>query len=92
MNVYQSRRTASFPDFVYEAIAGNAKSARVLLEGRGGAEGARVSSPFPQPTTGVEVVWNHNLRFRGLRVDRIEGSRDQLLYRPRVVVHPGGIP
>ncbi|HDY83735.1 MAG: DUF1329 domain-containing protein [Gammaproteobacteria bacterium] len=74
MNVYQSRRTASFPDFVYEAIARNAKSARVLLEGRGGVEGARVSSPFPRPTTGVEVVWNHNLRFRGLRVDRIEGS------------------
>jgi len=74
MNVYQSRRTAAFPDFVYDAIAGNTKSARVLLEGRGGVEGARVSSPFPRPTTGVEVIWNHNLRFRGLRVDRVEGS------------------
>jgi hypothetical protein len=74
MNVYRSRRSASFPDYVYEAIAGNAKSARVLLEGRGGVEGTRVSSPFPAPATGVEVVWNHNLRFRGVRVDRLEGT------------------
>jgi hypothetical protein len=74
MNVYRSRRTASFPDFVYEAIAGNAKTARVLMEGRGGVEGSRVSSPFPRPKTGVEVVWNHNLRFRGIRVDRLAGT------------------
>ena len=73
MNVYQSRRTASFPDFVYDAIAGNSETARVLMEDRGGVEGARVSSPFPRPQTGVEAVWNHNLRFRGLRVDRVEG-------------------
>ncbi len=74
MNVYQSRRSASFPDFVYDAIAGNSKSARVVMEGSGGVEGTRVSSPFPRPTTGVEVVWNHNLRFRGIRVDRLEGT------------------
>ena len=34
MNVYQSRRTAAFPDFVYDAIAANADTAKVLLEGR----------------------------------------------------------
>lgn len=74
MNVYETRRSASFPEYVYQAIAGNDKTARVLLEGRGGVQGARVSSPFPRPESGVEVVWNHNLRFRGLRVDRAEGS------------------
>jgi hypothetical protein len=73
MNVYQSRRSAAFPDFVYEAVEGNAKTARVLLEGRGGVEGTRVSSPFPRPQSGVEAVWNHSLRFRGIRVDRVEG-------------------
>jgi Protein of unknown function (DUF1329) len=74
MNVYESRRTAAFPDFVYQGIAANATTAQVVMEGRGGVEGARVSSPFPQPKTGVEAIWNHNLRFRGLRVDRLEGS------------------
>lgn len=73
MNVYQSRRTASFPDFVYDAIAGNSETARVLMEDRGGVEGTRVSSPFPRPQSGVEAVWNHNLRFRGLRANRVEG-------------------
>jgi hypothetical protein len=73
MNVYQSRRTASFPDFVYDAIASNAQTARVLMDDRGGVEGTRVSSPFPMPQSGVEAVWNHNLRFRGLRVNRVEG-------------------
>ena len=74
MNVYKTRRTASFPDFVYEAISENAASAKVFMEGSGGVEDTRVSSPFPQPGSGVEVVWNHSLRFRGLRVNRMEGS------------------
>jgi hypothetical protein len=74
MNVFPSRRSASFPDFVYEAIAENASSASVILEGRGGVDGTRISSPFPQPDSGLEAIWNHNLRFRGLRVNRTEGS------------------
>ena len=74
MNVYRSRRTASFPDFVYRAIAKNAETASVIMEGSGGVEQASVASPFPRPQSGVEVVWNHNLRFRGLRVQRTEGS------------------
>jgi hypothetical protein len=74
MNVYPSRRSASFPDFVYEAIAENATSAKLITQGRGGVEGTRISSPFPQPKTGLEAIWNHNLRFRGLRVNRTEGA------------------
>jgi hypothetical protein len=74
MNVYRTRRTASFPDYVYQALANNAQNAEVVLAGRGGVLGSRVTSPFPQPRSGVEVVWNHNLRFRGLRVNIVEGS------------------
>ena len=74
MYVYETRRTGSFPEYVYAAIAENAASAQVLMEGSGGVEGAKVSSPFPQPESGVEAVWNHNLRYRGLRVNRMEGS------------------
>ena len=73
MNVYQSRRSASFPQYVYDAVEENGQSARVVTEGAGGVDGARISSPFPQPQSGVEVVWNHNLRYRGLRVNRVEG-------------------
>jgi hypothetical protein len=30
-----------------------------------GVVGSRISSPFPIPENGLEVLWNHTLRFRG---------------------------
>ncbi len=72
--VYATRRSASFPDWVYAAVRKNATHARVVLEGKGSVEGARIGPPFPIPTSGLEVIWNHNLRWRGARVERAEGS------------------
>jgi hypothetical protein len=40
----------------------------------GGIADANVSSPFPVPASGVEVVWNHNLRWRGIRIQRSFGQ------------------
>ncbi len=74
MNVYRSRRSASYPDWVYEAVVENATQAELKTEGAGGVRGARVSSPFPIPRNGVEVVWNHDLRWRGLRLKRSTGK------------------
>jgi len=73
MPIYRTRRSASYPDFVYDAIPENAKSAKLITQGKGGVEGARVSSPFPIPTQGVEVIWNHNLRWRGIYIKRHDG-------------------
>jgi hypothetical protein len=72
--VYPTRRTAAFPDWVYAAVTENATRAEVILEGRGGVRNARVSSPFPIPRQAVEVIWNHNLRWRGVRFTRRVGS------------------
>lgn len=74
MPVYPSRRSASYPDWVYEAIRKNASQAELVTEGKGGVRNARVSSPFPIPRTGVELIWNHNLRWRGIRVQRSIGQ------------------
>jgi hypothetical protein len=74
LQVYPTRRSASYPDWVYEAVIANATSAKVLLEGKGGVKDARVSSPFPIPQSGVEAIWNHNLRWRGVRIRRSEGE------------------
>jgi hypothetical protein len=71
--VYPTRRSASYPQWVYEAIRANATGARLVTEGKGSVEGARVGSPFPIPKSGLEVVWNHNLRWRGARVAYSEG-------------------
>jgi hypothetical protein len=73
MQVYPTRRSASYPAWVYEAVRANATRARVVLEGKGGVADARVGPPFPIPHSGIEVIWNHNLRWRGARVHRSEG-------------------
>ncbi len=70
MKVYPTRRSASYPDFVYEAAQQNALTAR-LAAGGNGVENARVTSPFPIPKEGVEAVWNHLMRYRSNSVHRI---------------------
>ena len=74
LHVYPTRRSASYPDWVYAAVKANAVTARVVREGKGGVLDANVSSPFPIPNSGVEVIWNHNLRWRGIRVSRTFGQ------------------
>ena len=64
MPVFQTRRTAAYPDFVAEATYKNALEAEL----GGGGEAlvnAIVGVPFPIPKTGVEPVWNHKVRYRG---------------------------
>lgn len=73
MHVYPSRRSSSYPEFVYQAMQHNATRAAVDTSHLGGVEDADISSPFPIPSQGVEVIWNHNLRWRGVAVDRYEG-------------------
>jgi hypothetical protein len=73
LHVYPTRRSASYPGWVYAAVRANATRARVVLEGKGSVADARVGPPFPIPKTGVEVVWNHNLRWRGTRIEYSEG-------------------
>jgi hypothetical protein len=73
MNVYPTRRSAAYPDFVYAALNTNATSASVIPAGHGGVRGAVVTSPFPIPRQGEEVVWNHILRWRGIHAKRTGG-------------------
>jgi hypothetical protein len=74
MRVYPARRSASYPDWVYDAIKANATTAEVITKGKGGVANANVSSPFPIPKSGIEAVWNHSLRWRGIRVSRSFGQ------------------
>ena len=64
MNVYPTHRSASYPQRIYDMtkeIAGTAH----LVENGHGVTGAINGIPFPIPKEGVEVIWNHLLRFRG---------------------------
>ncbi len=62
--VYKSHRSASYPDYVYEGIKNNVATAELMKFGAG-VQNSRISSPFPVPENGLEVLWNHTLRFRG---------------------------
>ncbi|QBF84578.1 DUF1329 domain-containing protein [Shewanella maritima] len=67
MNVYQTRRTASVPQYVYDATKANAVNAE-LVSGGNGISGASIGVPFPIPANGLEAIWNHILRYRGVDV------------------------
>lgn len=73
MNIYQSRRTASYPQYVYDATKSIATKAE-LVEGGNGIVNAAIGIPFPIPQNGLEVVWNHLLRFRGVAASRNGGQ------------------
>lgn len=64
LNVYPSRRSASYPGFVYDALKQNAASAKLLDQGTGVTD-TIMTSPFPIPQDGLEALWNHTLRYRG---------------------------
>ncbi len=73
MNVYQTRRSASYPEHVYQAVKDNATRSE-LVEGGNGIKQAAVGIPFPVPATGLEAIWNHTLRYRGESVSRSGGQ------------------
>jgi hypothetical protein len=67
MNVYETRRTACYPDAVYAEV--KALATKIELQGFG-ISGGRSSVPFPIPKSGLEAMWNHQQRFLGGGVDR----------------------
>lgn len=73
MPVYQTRRTASNPQWVYDKAKVNASKAE-LVEGGNGIKNAAGAIPFPIPQNGLEAVWNHLLRYRGEAIKRFGGQ------------------
>ncbi|HAH08995.1 MAG TPA: DUF1329 domain-containing protein [Alphaproteobacteria bacterium] len=69
MNVYQSRRTCSAPQFVYAASKNNALVGDLTADGDG-VTGAIMGTAFPVFNNAMELVWNSKLRFRNHKVTR----------------------
>lgn len=78
MNVYQSRRTVAYPQYVYDAFKFNALNADIVSdEGRPGGKpngysptNAKITSPFPFPADGREIILNHTFRYTGIGLRR----------------------
>jgi hypothetical protein len=73
MNVFQTRRSASYPEHVYQESINNATRTELVEEGNGITKAA-VGIPFPIPENGIEAIWNHILRYRGEAVTRQGGQ------------------
>ena len=64
MPVYPTRRTAAYPEKIYDVIKKNAVTS-VLVQGGNGLKSFDTAIPFPIPQDANEVIWNHITRFRG---------------------------
>lgn len=64
LDVYPTRRSAVFPQGVYDQVYKNATRAKLINDGLT-VEGAYGGIPFPVPRNGHEAIWNHMLSYRG---------------------------
>jgi len=74
MLVYPTRRSASFPQRIYDMTAKNAATGELVDDGEGVAN---VAEGFPFPIldsdpakAGMEAIWNHKLKFKGVAFER----------------------
>lgn len=74
MNVYPAHRNVAWPDFIYKATAVNATACS--LQGTDDPDNCKLGFPYPVPTSGAEVIWNHRLKWRGNNVVR---NNDQMI-------------
>ena len=62
MIVYPTRRSASYPQWFYDATKTNATTVELTDDGYGFCCTAQ-GYPFPIPKNGTEVMWNHIMRY-----------------------------
>ena len=64
MSVYKTRRSASFPERIYQKTIENGKTGR-LTGGGEGVENVAEGFPFPNATNAYELILNHKLKYKG---------------------------
>jgi hypothetical protein len=69
MPIYATHRSASNPQRIYDATKTHATTAALTGDGNG-ITGSVVGTPFPIPQNGLEVIWNHLTRYRGIAAAR----------------------
>jgi len=64
LEVYPSHRTAAYPQSIYDMTARNGATGSLSAGGNAVANVAG-GVPFPFPENGEELIWNHQLRYKG---------------------------
>lgn len=98
IRVFPTRRSAAVPQRIYDATRKNATQAKLISRGNG-VQGATAGIPFPRPESGLEVIWNHIMRYRGDQVRTwtqhatvLPGGKYALLKRERDILFRYGQP
>ena len=65
MIVYPTHRSAAAPQRVYDNTKHYATTAKLVPDGNG-VTGVTGATPFPIPQSGLEVFWNHAMRWHGV--------------------------
>ena len=73
MPVYETHRTAAYPEAVMEQTIKNATTVELIKDGNG-LGNYQSDTPFPIPQNGLEAIWNHITRYRGGSVQRNVGQ------------------
>ncbi|MGH6635158.1 MAG: DUF1329 domain-containing protein, partial [Gammaproteobacteria bacterium] len=73
INVYPTHRSAAVPQRIYAATRKAAATAKLTADGNG-ITGAVGGIPFPIPNSGLEVIWNHIMHYRGDTIVRRTGQ------------------
>ena len=69
MDVYPTHRSCGAPDFVAANTKKNVELAKLAADGWSLKEAVVPGYPFPMPTTGIEVMLNSKMRYRGVGID-----------------------
>jgi hypothetical protein len=64
VDVYPTRRSHAMPQYVYDNIALNVSRAQLSADGTA-VTGAFGGAPFPIPSNGAMVMWNHLTAYQG---------------------------
>jgi Protein of unknown function (DUF1329) len=72
MNVYPTRRTAALPKDVTDRV--REQASKVELNGFGLQNLGGSTTPFPIPSSGLEAIWNHLVRYVGGGTTRVGHS------------------
>ena len=64
-DVYQTRRSAAYPQHVLDNTLKNATRCKLEAEGLGINKECHGGFPFPIPKSGMEVMWNKVAQYRG---------------------------
>ena len=72
VNVYPTRRTAALPKDVTDRV--REQASKVELNGFGLQNLGGSTTPFPIPSSGLEAIWNHLVRYVGGGTTRIGHS------------------